>query len=360
MNIKRFIFYCIPYKLAIDRKNRNKYFEKDYLKYHEAGLNKEFDTSLLFQSVVSVCGYGYTGSGAVIDLLREYSDCKVIGGVDKEGSATSKKEAVGEIDILRLAGGLFEIEKYIGSNNPFHNDALINRLIKLFDDSPIINFSDNKEYAFSFLNNILDLVLPNLSRSYYNLHLKDSLDETSSIYYLKNMSVTEYRHTCRCFLYSLLNSFNEVGKDVLVADQLFADMEFDAKRDLEYLPCLKTITVYRDPRDVFEFACAKKIQWIPYYSVDKYIAWLEIQYRKFNSRQDILNIRFEDLVFDYESCVGKIEDYLAIDSKCHIHEKLNFNPKLSCQNIGIWKNSLQEKQIFKKIEDAFPLLCYQE
>lgn len=359
MEIKRLIFNCLPYKLAINRINRNKVFEKDFLDYYQSDKRRIYDSVLHFNNVVSVCGYGYSGSGAVVDLLREYSECKVLGGVDKEGSQTNKKDEVGEIDILRLSGGLFELEKYIQTNNTFQNDAAVNRLIKLFDNSPIINCSiKNRELAYSFLKDILELVIPNLSRTCYNLHLKSSIHESSSIYFLRHLDLQMYRSICRNFLYSLLNDFYTNGDNFLVADQLFADLENNIERNLEYIPSLKTISVFRDPRDVFEYATSHKIQWIPFNNIDDYIKWVDIQYLSYKEAPSVLNLRFEELVNDYPTCVQKVEEFLGLSPKNHVGMKKNFNPDFSRRNIGIWKNSSLNSIYFERIEEHFPRLCF--
>lgn len=57
---------------------------------------------------------------------------------------------LGEINFMRLAGGIFEIEKLIESKNMFVNDALINRFISLIDYSLVQAGKQNSFYNIYF------------------------------------------------------------------------------------------------------------------------------------------------------------------------------------------------------------------
>ena len=121
--IRKLVRNILPYKFIITKK-RNGFWD-DALKGTE---NPKMDAVCMFASVVSVEGFGATGSSAVIDLIREYKDMAVLGTVDPEGSQTSPKEAHAEIDILRHTGGLYQMERCFDKNIPqsyFWNDAAV-------------------------------------------------------------------------------------------------------------------------------------------------------------------------------------------------------------------------------------------
>lgn len=52
-------------------------------------------------------------------------------------------------------------------------------------------------------------------------------------------------------------------KKFLVLDQFLSDTEYDLKKYSNYISNLKTIMVYRDPRDVYMTAKNLNIPWIP-------------------------------------------------------------------------------------------------
>ena len=143
------------YKLYFS--NSSDVFTKDFEDYcnrrsHNEEVNDELILNKSYKQVVSVQGLGHSGSGAVLDVLCEMESCNVLGtdenfkvlGIDHKGAF--------EVDFLRLAGGLFEFEKYLGSNNVFQNDALINRFISYLNSFKLFREDKNiRELFFDFL-----------------------------------------------------------------------------------------------------------------------------------------------------------------------------------------------------------------
>lgn len=314
-----------------------------------------YDDKSAYKTVVSVEGFGYSGSGAVVDLLREYDELLVMGSIDaQEGSLAKSDNLSEEMDFIRLTGGLFEIEKYIEGNNAFFNDAVIHRLIKLVQSSSVFAYNEKARLLFGkFFANIVEFKIDGLPVPMYNTYLEDT---DNTIYYLKSMTINEYRLLCRQLITSIFNCYKRTGKEVLVADQLFSDGEFDVVRNEQYVPNLKTIVIYRDPRDVFAFAFKRKVSWIPYNDVNTYIKWVKTNYKRFDkTRSDYLVIRYEDLISNYDVEVKKIEQYLDIER--HTSPRSCFDPSVSCRNVGIWKDSELDISVFEAIKEEFPELC---
>ena len=117
MNIRHLIKQLMPLSLAQRYMARNSFATK----FKQTGYNEncEFpDEESKFKTIVSVQGFGYSGSGALIDFFREYPKFAVLGYVDVKGEGggyTPKSMQQSEIDFIRLSGGLFEIEKYLES-----------------------------------------------------------------------------------------------------------------------------------------------------------------------------------------------------------------------------------------------------
>ena len=361
MIFRKILKNILPYSVVIKIKDARHTFINDYCKYVASG-NKFLlnETKSKFENIVSVQGFGYSGSGAVLDLLREYSNCRVLGYVDKEGSKASSNESMAEIDFVRLSGGLFEIENSIESNNIFINDALLNRFVKLVDNSVLYRHNDLLRNVFlSFFTELVDFSIPNLKKTYYNGHLY-SEEGRASIFFLKNCTVDNYREKCKCFLTSLFNLMYEKGNKLLVVDQLFSDFEFDMQKNLQYIPNLKTIVVIRDIRDIYVFAKTNNVEWIPHYNVDIFIKWISKCYKNFDvNSKEYLVIRFEDLIRNYANTVSKLETYLSIDNLFHTKQNLFFDPKYSEKNVGIWMCKYAEySQDLDRITKTLPQYCY--
>lgn len=360
MIFRKILKNILPYSVVIKIKDARHTFINDYCKYVASG-NKFLlnETKSKFENIVSVQGFGYSGSGAVLDLLREYSNCRVLGYVDKEGSKASSKESMAEIDFVRLSGGLFEIENNINSNNIFINDALLNRFVKLIENSVLYRHNElHRDVFLSFFSELIDFSIPNLKKKYYNGHL-GSEEGRASIFFLKNCTVDDYRTKCRLFLTSIFNLMYETGNKYLVVDQLFSDLEFDTQKNLQYMPNLKTIVVIRDIRDIYVFAKTNNVEWIPHYNVDIFIKWISKCYKNFDvNSKKYLVIRFEDLIRDYANTVSKLETYLSIDNLYHTKQNLFFDPKYSAKNVGIWMKYTEYSQDLDCITKTLPQYCY--
>ena len=89
------IRWLIPYGIVSSYKEmkykRRHNFIELFKQYVDSKQKCEFIEENPYESIVSVQGFGYSGSGAIVDLLREYNNTLVIGFVDFEGSVTSRE-----------------------------------------------------------------------------------------------------------------------------------------------------------------------------------------------------------------------------------------------------------------------------
>lgn len=343
----------------INNRQQTENFMANFQKYLADGKHVMFAKNSPFQTIVSVQGFGFTGSGAMIDLLREYNSILALGSVDFEGSVGYRVPRCEEIDFLRLAGGLFEVEKYLESNNIFINDALLHRVISQIEHSDVYkNIPEARPYFYEYLYQISEVLTNNPQYQYYNAYLDHGC--YTDIFYLRNISLKSYRNICREFIYSIssiLKSNSEAS--ILVLDQFVNDWELDMKRYLEYIPNLRLITVHRDPRDVYAYAKKENVEWIPHHSVDAFIKWNNIIYKKYDFSEHVsyLAVQFETLIDDYEEMVSNIEKFIGIDSATHTKKGTCMNPAVSRKNMNLWKLEIDQED-YNKIARSLPQLCY--
>ena len=361
MNIRHLIKQIMPLSLAQRYMAKNNFATK----FKQTGYdeNCEFpEEESKFKTIVSVQGFGYSGSGALIDFFREYPKFTVLGYVDVKGEGggyTPKSMQLSEIDFIRLSGGLFEIEKFLGSRNNFFNDALLNRTVQLFGSSSLYSNSKIRDLMFRFFAKIAYLRLENLSQPYYNSYTV-GLNETPDLYFLKQLPREEYVQLCRRFLNSVFNVFYSQDKEILVGDQLLSDGDFDICRNKEYIPNLKMIMVTRDPRDTYAWAIKRNIEWMGHQSVETFIEWYKNVYSSVNPSNntlDCLVIRYEDLLFDYDNQEQIINNYLGIAPKEHKLRQKYFRPDYSKRYAGIYKEMPERDDEFALIRKALPDYC---
>ena len=363
---KKIIRDILPYGIVrIHQKKRTlKTNELDfwynYKKYINAGEYVDFIKTNPFSTVVSVQGFGYSGSGAVIDLLREYDTLQVLGYVDIEGTKTDVSNKFEEINILRVAGGLFEIEKYLGSDNIYQNDALLHRLINLFEKSSLYQaLPMSQNYFYEFIRRISRTFVNSGFGQTYNRHI--NYKGINDVLILEDMSIKSFRNLCKEFLYSIFSLIHrDPNMSVLVLDQFVNDREFNMERYLEYVPNLKMITVYRDPRDIYAYAKKEVGGWIPHTSVEEFIQWYNVITKKFNMKTDKYHVvQFERLINDYDNVVSSIEQYIGLNSSLHKRMGTCLDVSCSRKNICLWKQNNKEiDSDFIQIYNNFQQLCY--
>lgn len=357
MNIKRKIAHgfrwFMPYGIVRwyerRKESQTESFWTDYLTYLHAGEFCEFAKESPVKYVVSPIGLGYSGSGAVVDLLREYKTTVVIAGVDKVGSLATQKEHSLEVDFLRVAGGLFEFEKYLDSHNFLEKDALLHRFMLLIQYSEIYTkVPETRKYFYEFFRHVC--VYFGENKYQVNWHL--NYDGMKQILYMKQMSVDEYRSLCRHLLYSIFGCFQVNKDEMLILDQVVSDQSYDYSKYVDYIPNIKPILVYRDPRDVYAFAIEQDIDFIPTSTVDDFISWYQLQHSHIElcKLNGFYVTSFEKLIKEYDATKVEIEKFLQLDKSLHIYPKQKFDPAVSAKGVAIWKNHPELSKDMKKIE----------
>lgn len=138
----------------------------------------------------------------------------------------------------------------------------------------------------------------------------------------------------------------------IVLDQPFPGN--DPQRSMRYFRDSKAIIVDRDPRDIymivkkfFKNRCYQfpdKIdQFIPYY------AMLHKPMDKTNGDPNVLHIRFENLVYNYQQTVNDIIRFLDLGE--HISPKKYFVPEMSMANTRLFEKCTEFRDDIAQIEN---------
>jgi len=322
--------------------------------------------------ILSVAGYGSTGSSAVVNFLEEFDNCYVMGG---------------EFRLVQDPDGIEDLCCNLSSSWGWNrSDTYIRRFIKYTDIigrriSPL-KYGEhlNKTFNFNFFDhrdkfiadivdtkwighwfyhdyherNYLEVLIENFKRS-LSWHFGFSREwlrantKKSEMYFVR--SDTDVYRCARDFLASLFNELDIVG-EYLVFDQLILPYHKD-KFDLLF-PGFKQIVVDRDPRDVY--LDAKNYNAYPItQDIASFISFYESS-RKISPAVDnatTLLVRFEDLIYDYQPTTEKILNFLGMDSAGHSKQFSKFDPKISVRNTKTWlkeenQSYVQDMSILKE------------
>jgi len=325
-------------------------------------------------SFVGVSGYGWSGSGAVVDLLKEF---------DGFGAFSS------EFRLVKDPYGIIDLETFLVENWEFirHEMAIydflrycqiLNRKGFKFtgyglDISKKLNIDFMAETR-SYINNLTKLNYYGSSMVYsYGLSpsaflinkimRKFCLRKSNKKMYLSRPSQTEFLIETRRYLFNLFKNYARENKlRFIVLDQAIPTINID--KAMRYFDEIKLIIVDRDPRDIFVDLVTQKILIGPELlnedAAEKYMLWhktlrVNSEYLKNNVKsKNVLRLQFENLVLNYDQCIKEIISFLDTEMN-HINKQLFFRPDESRKNIGLWKNYPHQEQmnkIYKELQSS--------
>jgi hypothetical protein len=313
---------------------------------------------------VAVSGYGWSGSGAVVDLLREVEGCGTPGF---------------EFSLIKEPRGVIDLECFLLENwDVIRHSHAIEQFLQFVDilGRPNRRWGhwgqnmnaelgiDLKTLALNYINNISLFNYRGASRihHYEYGHAASFFRKVGRLVGFKWASGRKMylaRPTEELFLNATANFITEIFNPMFVKRKLnciILDQAIptsNVARGMRYFNDIKLILVDRDPRDIYVDqisnrtligANTKDIN-----RVDKFITWHKTL-RSNYCGANILKVRFEDLVLKYDQTSSNILRYLGLEGASREKQTL-FKPEISVQNIGIWRQYHHQCEI-KQIERA--------
>lgn len=333
------------------------------------------------QKIITCTGYGGTGSSAITDLLKEFKNVYSYGDF--------------EFNFLFFPNGIRDLEYGVVENNERNiTDYRVKQFRKKMDYlyNTKINsyrkiFGQNfKIYTDEYIKNLVEIQWKGFSS-------KDILEETffkKFLYYTErfiqkkifkqkeggakfyknknSMSYTylskeEFYSETKEYLNKLFITLLSEEKEYLALDQLVPSSNIN--KYLDYFYDLKVVVVDRDPRDVYLLnEVFWHEPWIPSKDINIFIKWYKLlrehqQTELINeNKKQILRIKFEDMIFNYEETLNKVLSFLEVSKEKHIRKKEFFNPEISIKNTRLFKNYPQYQGNIKLIEKELGEFCY--
>lgn len=334
--------------------------------------------------IIDVTGFGWSGSGAVHDLLREYDDVK-FAAFDYDW----------EFTLLWEPDGIYDLEHKLCHKHCRFGDSgtAIKRFLKLVEGQASVPFlhydqlfeGKYKDICQSYINDLIqftfegrtfeEFMYPSTKEKIlapYNKIVRILLGNHIAVNilhkdYSKSLVKTIKHQICVSYnpdnfmerTHQLMDEiFSYVRTDkntALVTDQLFPPdcptMFFKYINE----PA-KCIIVRRDPRDTY--LLAKKAYNssipLPVENIDDFILFYKktIEETLEKEGDQLLNIQFEDLIYNYEATVSSIENFLGINK--HVRINNYFDPRKSINNTQLFNLYDGYQSDIKKIEMSLP------
>lgn len=326
-------------------------------------------------SFVGVSGYGWSGSGAAVDLLKEF---------DAFGSPSL------EFRLIKDPYGIIDLESFLVKNWDVirHNTAIhdfiwychvLNRKGSIFGRHGA-NLGEKLNVDFiaetqAYISNLTKLnyngsttvsnyKLSSLAFLLKRINRKCGLQKSNKRMYLSRPSQKIFLEETRKYLFNLFKNYAKNNRlRMIILDQAIPPSNI--VKAMRYFDEIKLIIVDRDPRDIFVDLVNKESLIGPELlneegAVEKYISWHKTLRSNSsflnNSEKDknVLRLQFENLVMNYDQCIKEIESFLSTDMKQSGRQRF-FKPEESRKNMGLWKNyphQEQMNQIYRELESS--------
>jgi hypothetical protein len=317
-------------------------------------------------NTIGVCGNYSTGSSAVSDLLHEFEDAQVLDPA--------------EFTLAYYPDGLEDLEYHLKNYHKYMSSAVaINRFRKLtgWQGRNCISKKEIKQITENFLNKIIQiswkghgyvdvLIRPSgeifIKRSIFKiariLHF-NKLCKLYSVLFPHKLELSimpeSFDLASRVFISEVLDAMGRKPDMATVLDQPFEGC--NPVKSFKYFENPRAIIVDRDPRDLYLYVkCFLRPRGpegyqVPCDNVEIFIEYYRLVHKNplnIKTRDDLMFINFEDLVYDYENSIKKISDFAGVSK--HLYKGIYFKPAHSRTNTQLHKKYHQLDADIVKIE----------
>lgn len=308
---------------------------------------------------VCVLGYGWSGSSAVVDLLKEFEgnwDPEVEFRIlkDPHGVMDLEHTLVEQWDALNVDVALRDFLEFADFLN--ENEGKFKRGLSysksfngMFMDKTVDFVNDLVDYEFKgfwWIFHYREKYIKWLTKKIINKFIQQKYEKTM---FFSNLTEERFYQAVQKYVNSLIEVVSTEKKyKNIVLDQAVPVQH--CLKAFDYMDNAKVIIVDRDPRDIYcDLVELRKL--VGYdiaqtHDASKYVKWHK-KYRENNHIQDdrILRIQFEDLVLHYEDTVNQITDFIGDTEMKHITSLKYFDPAVSKKNIGKYKSFPYQDEI---------------
>lgn len=324
--------------------------------------------------IIGVGGYGYTGSTAIYDLLKEYDEIDYVktnrtlefsfvynpdGLFDLEFNVhrAPAKHMKGDWAVRRFLSYIDTYKKYFD----LETDGQFSALSKQYIDDIVqvkyrryITLLDQKYTGYPLvLIKILRKIQVRLEAKYHRLyHIVPKRDAYICV------CPDDFVEKTKAYIDGIIRA---TGVDM--TKKVMLDQPFPPNNPTEvfhYYDDPYAIVVDRDPRDIY--LIAKRISFlagsfIPHDDVHDFVeAYKDIRRNQKGDSERVLRLNFEDLIYDYDNTVRRIEGFLGLHS--HDHVKRYFKPEVSVATTQLHKVYPDEAENIAYIEKELSEYLY--
>lgn len=320
------------------------------------------------KSVIGVCGFGYSGSGAVLDLL-------------KASSAIHVEDDI-EFSLVYTPDGIEDLQHNISlcPSRYWSSDSAIRRFIQLIErkrknldylskglfsvlidkyladiiqvkwkGSTGVHIYQESWTSFFFKQRVFRRVVSEYEKRIKPISIHVPPQKTMYYSYIDNEN---FINISRELVMNLLESIVGNEKSTIVLDQPFSAN--NPEKSFPFFENPKAIVVLRDPRDTYLLAMHNlglMGSFVPTDNVKSFAKYYKglMESRSISVNPNILTVFFEDLIYNYETTKQIILDFIGCKELSFTGKNL-FNPDVSINNTQLWRKYEQHAEEIKYLE----------
>ena len=321
--------------------------------------------------IVGICGFCWSGSGAVLDFLMEFSDNQVVSS---------------EFDIAYHPDGLCDLDFNLNENcAKFLSSGVAIPRFRNVSKLLLSSITKGKEKSITedFIKKITQSKWIGAEEGQVLLHNQWLYNKIGmrirykiinrlpmwfclkhKIYPLNEMYFSVRPQNFYKYAQEYTNNiFESMGLDLkrpIIVNQLFPGNM--PSRSMRYFFDSKAIVVDRDPRDVYislKAVFPGHSYSVPLDNVENFVAYFKNMHSTIKDeivKPNILYLKFEDFVFKHESVAEKIRSFLNLG--IHSDSQKYFVPEQSSANTRVYKKFPEYKDDIKYIEEHLSEYLY--
>lgn len=293
--------------------------------------------------IIGVTGYGYTGSGAVIDYLKGYNQVEAKDNV--------------EFQLLQAADGVLDLKYHLTKSRQRINcNCAIKRFITLQSTGTlgrVLNYETRNRFldiTMNYVNNLVmcewqgesafdpcdvDIFSYNkkvrclqeyIKKILYKVHVDYP---SQKIRYYSAMSEQEFDDITSKYIMDVFQELNIPYKEKhCVLDMLFSAT--NPQEGMEFFESPKCIVVDRNPIDIWIVSkrTDDNYSFMPNDKVEKFVNYYRLMRENQKKCSNALYIQYEDLIYKYDDTKEKINNYLGFANNPE-REFMYFDPNKS-------------------------------
>lgn len=335
--------------------------------------------------IITSTGYHGTGSSAITDLLSEYdvvhpnSEFEIKLLYDYHGINDLfyylTKRPIREVSNYAIRDFYKQCMRWATNGTSMNYEIYFNNSFMKYTKEYIDELG-GKYFGMYYLADAFDnkavrtFIYKAINKVYRTIYLrfihKDHSESfTKSIpvfmerepFYMHEVEEERFIDITRKYLRKLFSSMSD--KPYMIVDHFVSTSTIDDCT--RYLDDARVFVVDRDPRDIFLSA---RYRWramdIPSNDVNvfcDYYKWSR-EIPEHNDKSKIMRVQFEDLIFNYDETVSKIELWLGLSPDSHKYPKKRFDPKVSGTHCRLWEQYPHEKENIAIIENRLSKWLY--